>query len=249
MAQLSFARRRAIITASTVAFAAAVVSIWYLSAQQSDFGSYLESHSGFGSPSQTNVALRPDVAKQAAPPDIRARPQQAVATQKFKADAKQVTASTLANVKAALEEIEKANATTILDKEFPGGFITVVRVTPPTPAQEAVIYDQLSKGQQQLSDNLPAEEDLSNAFMKVNIRYVSYPKKIKVLKVTVPKDASLNVKLLEFYVDDESLCLPDDDGRLVMPASKDAIVHIDEDYGGENSWAGKRYSHLISIDR
>ena len=65
------------------------------------------------------------------------------------------------------------------------------------------------------------------------------------VKTLRPK--SKTAKFLELFVNDESECKPNEEGILTIPRNPE--IKGDEDYFGKNSWAQKRYDHLLTIER
>lgn len=150
-------------------------------------------------------------------------------------------------VKHSFEAIESANSSVVYTKELLISQIQQIKVLPPSLDQLDPIYAGFSRTVKLLNKGSPADIKLRKEFKSLINEYAFYPRPVKILDIVVPTDKSKAAKFLELFVNDESECKPNEEGILTIPRNPE--IKGDEDYFGKNSWAQKRYDHLLTIER
>lgn len=156
---------------------------------------------------------------------------------------------------SSLKEVELSNTTLVSDKTYPETSIgdkkfppnrqLMLRVSEPSTEQVDGAYAKVSEAIQAVGTNPAAQEQMSTKLHKTIATYFTYPMKVKVINVILNGDEDRVIELSEHYVDDESLVFRPD-GTFYFPA--DAIRRIDSNFGGPDSWASKRYGHLVQVE-
>jgi hypothetical protein len=158
---------------------------------------------------------------------------------------------------SSLRAVELANTTTPYDETFPettyeGQILPpsrrfMLRVSPPSAEQVDDAYIKVSEAIKAVGSNPAAQERMTATLHKVIATYFTFPMKVKFLQVTLNGDQDRVIEFSEYYVDDESLIFRPD-GTIRLPGVPYTVSHHDGKFGSADSWASKRYSHLIHVE-
>jgi hypothetical protein len=157
---------------------------------------------------------------------------------------KKIIDESLVKIETKLKVFEKVNSAIVYDRNFPISHITIIKITPPSADQMAEIYADLSKSLEYLPKNSAIEQVLRSRGTRLINDYISFPKEMKMLRILSRNDGSYD-SLTEHYVNDEALVMQGEDGGYNVPLP----MHIDEHLSDSGSWAAKRYSHLIAVNK
>lgn len=146
-----------------------------------------------------------------------------------------------------LQACEKENSTTVFDHEYEGlSHRTILKISPPTSEQMSAGYEEFSRGVSELQASGLDERRFRREVDSLIRDYATYPMTSKIVSISTYTNPKVTPKVDELYANDESEYLPTEDGSFVIPTHP--YYRVDEDFGGKDSWAARRYSHLISID-
>ena len=121
-------------------------------------------------------------------------------------------------------------------------------MTPPNAEQLGKTSAILSHALEALPAGSPAEKQMRELGTRLIREYTSYPKEVKVLGFGELADGRIT-DFFEWYVSDQKMVMPNENGMLPIPLPPQAVMRSDPDFGGADSWAGKRYAHIFSIER
>ena len=143
---------------------------------------------------------------------------------------------------ASLQAIEKANAETAF--EFEGGNETTVavRVTALNENQTREAYLTASKLVNELPKRLHAAWRVTSQAILVD--YTSFKKPYKILILSASPKGK-DVLFVERFVSDPNEGLPDKSGITILKGSDG--YRMDSTWGNQDSWAFRRYSHLLTL--
>lgn len=133
------------------------------------------------------------------------------------------------------------------DQAIPEGHAVTIQVSPPTAAQGEEMYQHLSTALAQFPEGSPAAKELRQRGLRSIHNFAFYPKKVKMLCVSVRDDGE-RASLIEYFVDDERLVMRDENGRYEAPLPPRSVLREDAKFGRLESWARKRYHHLIEFE-
>ncbi len=166
----------------------------------------------------------------------------AATTPSLTSDEKGVINELSLRLTASLQAIEKANAETAF--EFEGGNETTVavRVTALNEIQTQEAYLAAFKLINELPQRLHAAWRVASQAILVDYTTFRKPYKILILSAS-PKGK--DVLFVERFVSDPNEGLPDKSGIINLKGSDG--YRLDTTWGNEDSWAFRRYSHLVDI--
>jgi hypothetical protein len=160
-------------------------------------------------------------------------------------------------MESSLKAVELANTTTAYDKTFPETTYEdktfppsrrfMLRVSPPSTEEVDDAYIKVSEAIKAVGSNPAAQEQMTAALHKVIATYFTFPMKVKFLQVTLNGDQDRVIEFSEYYVDDESLIFRPD-GTIRLPGVPYTVSHHDGKFGSADSWASKRYAHMIQVE-
>lgn len=161
---------------------------------------------------------------------------------------RQVVSKYITAATSLLRACENANSATVFDREYEGqSRRTILKIAPPTTEQMSAVYEDFSRGISELQAAGIDDKRFRREIDSLTRDYANYPKTSKIVSIVTFSDPKTAPRVREFFANDESEYLPAEDGSFVIPT--DPYYRLDEDFGGKESWAAKRYSHLISIER
>ncbi len=152
----------------------------------------------------------------------------------------------LLKIEAEMRKVETANQTVVYDREVPGGYAVIIRMTPPTTDQMGGVSNILSAAMQNFVTGSQAGERMRERGLWMIDQYANYPKRVKMLSFSGTSDGA-RALLMEYFVDDEKLVMRDAVGRYRIPNPPRAVVREDSDLTKPDSWGARRYSHVFTV--
>jgi hypothetical protein len=163
------------------------------------------------------------------------------------AESEVLIAQGLERLRSLGQEIESKNTTTLYDLKNSQAHNLTLKITPPSDDQLASLYGEMAKSLSALPEGSRIRTKLHEKGLKQINEFAAYPKPIKLLHVCVRHDGAASI-LMEYFVNDESLLRPDENGRYEVPLPPRSVMRCDDQFGKGDSWATKRYAHLLSIE-
>ena len=145
------------------------------------------------------------------------------------------------------QEIESKNMTTLYDAKNAQAHNLILKITPPSDDQLASLYEALGKNLSTLPEGTRFKTKLHEKGLKQINEFAAYPKPTKLLRVCLRHDGAASF-LMEYFVNDENLIRPDENGGFQVPLPPLSVMRYDEEFGKGDSWATKRSAHLLLIE-
>jgi hypothetical protein len=151
----------------------------------------------------------------------------------------------IARVVLQLKNIEKENSYRLQDFVANGNETVVTLIRQPSPQQMSRIRQAMTVAIDSFADDSPENSNCRKQVESLLNEYTVYPKQFKVLDLQLSGENKTFFTM--FYVDDAQSAKISDNGLMHLPG--DSSVMMDsEDWASDESWAGKRYGHLLELE-
>lgn len=165
----------------------------------------------------------------------------------FSTEEENQISSSVARILERLNKIEVRNAKIEqqINSEFSESlFLTI---SPFSDVDNREVNDAIA-GEIKLLTAANLKEEFLKRSRKNVTDFTIFPKPFKFVQIFLPKRAGTKGSLTEYYADSPDKVRPDQFGMLKLEFDGSLLFKEDTNFGSENSWASKRYSHLAALD-
>jgi hypothetical protein len=140
--------------------------------------------------------------------------------------------------------IEAKNVTVVINQEIDGGSLIALSVTSPVPEQIAQFHSIAAAASKESDLTGPAKSRLDSMLRSQLASYTNFPKTHRILLAY--DYAGKAGQLYEYFADGAQSRLPDALGKISL--GPDDHYKWDNRFGEKDSWASKRYGHLLQVE-